>query len=96
MSAMAGPVPAASSACPSDGQLESLQSMAPEQIPAELALHLAACGRCQRRLLFGAPAGRQRSRQPPSLGRALVLVGVVLIALLLLLISLQKLTSLLD
>jgi hypothetical protein len=57
----------------------------PGGAPAELAAHLAACPRCQRRLLaMGAPpkATPGRRREPPPLWRTVVaVVGAILLVL---------------
>ena len=69
-------------ACLTDAQLAELQAAAPGRAPEALARHLASCDRCQARALFGSERamGGQRKAppEPPSVGRALVLAGVVL------------------
>ncbi len=55
------------------------------QAPPELALHVAACGRCQRRVLGlaeAAPGGA--ARRPAPLRTAIVLLALLLMGLLLL------------
>jgi len=71
--------------CLTDAQLGQLQSAVPGRAPETLARHLASCERCQARALFGAEhvVGRPRKapREPPSVGRALLLAGLVLAAM---------------
>jgi len=71
--------------CLTDAQLAELQEAAPGRAPEALARHLASCSRCQARALFGAErvAGRSRKPlpEPPSVGRVLWLVGLVLAAM---------------
>jgi hypothetical protein len=96
-----GPEPASGSEplsraarCLPDDQLLALQSVAPGRIPDEVAAHLASCERCQRRALFGASeAATLRARNPPSLQRAFLLIGVILAALVLFLVSLKMLVG---
>ena len=76
--------------CPSNEQLLALASMAPGQIPGEVAVHLASCERCQRRALFGAPQpATQRSKEAPSLRGAFLRVGLVLVVLAMALLSIR-------
>ncbi len=70
--------------CLSEDQIRSLQDAPPGQLPPELAAHLASCERCQSRALFGAArrTGLARAAPPtPSLGRALVLLAIVGLAM---------------
>ena len=71
--------------CLTDAQLAQLQSVVPGRAPEALARHLASCERCQARALFGerriVGGPRKAPPEPPSLGRALVLAGVVLAAI---------------
>ena len=71
--------------CLTDAQLTELQAAAPGRAPEALARHLASCDRCQARALFGAErvvgGPRKAPPQPPSVGRALLLAGVVLAAM---------------
>jgi hypothetical protein len=71
--------------CLTDVQLTELQAAAPGRAPEALARHLASCDRCQARALFGAErvAGgpRKAPPEPPSVGRALLLAGLVLAAM---------------
>ncbi len=80
--------------CLPRGEIDALRSLPPDAIPAEAAAHLAGCDRCQRLMLFGTlvpTTGRRKA--PPSLRRAFLLVGVVLAALVLFLVSLRILLS---
>jgi hypothetical protein len=70
--------------CLTDEQIASLQESLPGAAPAELAQHLADCERCQSRALFGAARSPGRKRAPPplpSIGRALALLAVVILAI---------------
>lgn len=70
--------------CLTDDQIASLRDAPPGQAPGELAQHLGACERCQSRALFGAVRRPVVTREPPqlpSLGRALVLLALVVLAM---------------
>jgi hypothetical protein len=70
--------------CLTDDQIASLRDAPPGQAPGELAQHLAGCERCQSRALFGAVRRPGVTREPPrlpSLGRALALLGIVVLAM---------------
>ena len=71
--------------CLTDAQLAELQAAAPGRAPEALARHLASCDRCQARALFGAERAvggpRKAPPEPPSVGRALLLAGLVLAAM---------------
>jgi hypothetical protein len=70
--------------CLSEEQIASLRESAPGQAPAELARHLAGCERCQSRALFGAvrkPGAKRDAPATPSLGRALLLLALVVLAM---------------
>jgi hypothetical protein len=83
--------------CLSDGQLAELEAAAPGRAPEELARHLASCGRCQARALFGRERALGGARKPmpelPSLGRALLLAGLALAAMGAFLWTLMKLAG---
>lgn len=69
--------------CLTDAQLAQLQAAVPGRAPEALARHLASCERCQARALFGAKrivvgGPKKAPPEPPSLGRALLLAGLVL------------------
>jgi len=70
--------------CLTDEELASLRDAPPGASPGELARHLAGCERCQSRALFGAVRSTRVKRQPPalpSLGRALALLAIVVLAM---------------
>jgi hypothetical protein len=82
--------------CLTDDELATLRDTAPGSAPAGLAQHLAGCERCQARALFGAvrsPGLRREPPQLPSLGRALGLLAIVLLALVALLWTLGRLVG---
>jgi hypothetical protein len=80
--------------CLSAEQVHALAAMEPGEIPGEIARHLAGCERCQRLALFGeAQTTARRVANPPSLRRAFLLVGIILVALIVFLISLQMLAG---
>jgi hypothetical protein len=80
--------------CLSREQLSLLQSAPPGQAPSEIALHLAACARCQERVLLGWERAPSRRVAPtPSLERLLVVVAVVLVALAMFFYSVLKLAG---
>jgi len=70
--------------CLSDDQLAALREAAPGAVATEQAQHLAGCERCQSRALFGAPRRPGLKREPPrlpSLGRALLLLAILVLAM---------------
>jgi hypothetical protein len=70
--------------CLTDDEIDSLRDVPPGAAPGELAHHLAGCERCQSRALFGAvrKTGLAREQpQLPSLGRALALLAMVILAI---------------
>jgi hypothetical protein len=78
----------------------ALQSAPPGGAPRDLALHVAGCGRCQQKLLESATAndplkrGKGKARPlAPSLGRTVLLAGLVLVAILFFLYTLRQLTG---
>jgi hypothetical protein len=75
----ASETPARRDRCLSAAEIVSLASLPPGEIPAELALHLAGCERCQRSALFGS-SPRPSPREPPSLKRAFLWIGIILAA----------------
>jgi len=88
----------ASPACLSDAQILEVQEAPPGGVSEDLAHHLAGCESCQQRALFGTVArttrgGPRRSFEAPSPGRALLLAGVVLLAIVLFLYSLLRLAG---
>ncbi len=85
MSSPAPPSAARPAVCLTDSEIADLQAAPPGRAPEALARHLASCERCQARALFGAarrPAKPGRAAPAiPSLGRALVLLGLVVAAM---------------
>jgi len=73
-----------------------LRGASPGDVPEDVARHLAACDRCQERVLFG-PVRRQRPRREippmPSSTRALVLLAVMAAVIVVFFITLQSLIS---
>jgi len=70
--------------CLTDDQVASLGEGAPGEAAPELAQHLAGCERCQSRALFGGVRRTGMRREPhslPSLGRALALLAIVVLAM---------------
>jgi hypothetical protein len=91
---MSGVAPGEAGGCLSREQVSLLQSATPGQAPPEIAQHLAACARCQERVLLG--WDRAPSRRPaatPSLERLLLVVGVVLVAIAMFFYSVLKLAG---
>ncbi|HJS59013.1 MAG TPA: hypothetical protein VKA01_13000 [Vicinamibacteria bacterium] len=81
--------------CLTPAGLMAVQKAAVGQAPAELAGHVAACARCQERLLAGgilAAVTRTKKNPPPRWRLAVVLVAVILL-LLSILFTLGRLTS---
>jgi hypothetical protein len=82
--------------CLTDAQLARLRESPPGGAPAELAQHLAGCGRCQERALFGSDRpGRAKRGAPrmPSLRRSLLLLALVVFAMAAFFWSLGQLTG---
>ena len=82
--------------CLTDEQLATLRDGAPGSVPPELARHLAGCESCQSRALFGANrrAGPKREAPKlPSIGRTLLLLALVLLAMAAFFWSLSRLTG---
>jgi hypothetical protein len=87
---------ASSTDCLTEQQITELQASAPGAVPGALAAHLASCERCQSRALFGAARRTGLKREPPklpSLGRALLLLGLVVLAMAAFFWSLGQLTG---
>jgi hypothetical protein len=81
--------------CLTDDEIASLRDVAPGAAPGELAQHLAGCERCQSRALFGAVRMTGITREPPqlpSLGRALALLAMVVLAIAFFFWTLRKLS----
>jgi hypothetical protein len=98
MSVPSGPGPSAlldAQGCLTEGGLRALQAGPPGRGPEALAVHLAACARCQDRMLAagvpGPRTGAPRRQVAPPLGRMLLLVGLILVSMLLFFVSLRRL-----
>jgi hypothetical protein len=81
--------------CLTEDQIASLRDAAPGTAPQDLALHLAACERCQSRALFGAARKTGLKREPPalpSLTRALALLAMVILAIVFFFWTLKRLS----
>ena len=81
--------------CVTEAGMAVIAAAPPGKVPPELASHLAACGPCQQRLLGG---GQERPRVPAKspkavLGRALLVVGAAVAAILGVLLTLSYLKS---
>jgi len=82
------------SGCLSEAGIAAVNAAVPGQIPSEGAAPLAACGRCQERVLSGgAPRPPRRGAPPalPSLRRAVVLMALVLLSVLIFFWTLSRL-----
>jgi hypothetical protein len=79
--------------CLSADELRALQSVDPGQLPAEVAVHLAGCERCQRQALFGSEPAAGRRKPAPSLREAFLRVVIVLVALAMVLVSIWMLVG---
>lgn len=76
--------------CLTDAGLDTLARAPVGQAPAELASHLAACLKCQERLLLrGAPRGPKKTPPPPW--RVWVVVGAAIFLLISVLVTLRRL-----
>jgi hypothetical protein len=97
MSVPAGPGASAlldAQGCLTEAGMRTLLAAPPGRGPEALAVHLAACGRCQDRVLAaGVPGPRTGApgRVAPPLGRMLLLVGLILVSMLLFFVSLHRL-----
>jgi hypothetical protein len=80
-----------------DSQIDEVRAAPPGRAPEALARHLASCELCQIRVLFGAErrTAKAAGYRPavPSLGRALVLLGVVVLAMAAFFYTLMKLAG---
>jgi hypothetical protein len=81
--------------CLTEAGMRALLAAPPGRGPEELALHLKTCSRCQDRLLAasvpGPRTGPPKRGGAPSLGRMLLLVGLILVSMLLFFASLRRL-----
>ncbi|HEY7515524.1 MAG TPA: hypothetical protein VIC87_13645 [Vicinamibacteria bacterium] len=83
------------SGCLSLDGIAAVGAAAPGRIPAELAAHLASCARCPERVLTGGvprPTRKERP-DPPSIKRALLLVGLIVLSIFAFLWTLRQLTG---
>ena len=83
------------SGCLSPAGIAAVGSAAPGRSPAEVAAHLASCARCQERVLTGGVPRppRKATGAPPSLKRAFLLVGLILLSILAILWTLRRLAG---
>ena len=83
------------SGCLTEAGIAAVTAAVPGQTPPEVAAHLAACGRCQERVLSGGLPRPPRKAAPPlpSVGRAFLLLGLILLATLLFFWTLRRLTG---
>jgi hypothetical protein len=83
------------SGCLSPAGIAAVSASAPGRIPPEVAAHLASCSRCQERVLAGGEsrAPRKQRTAPPSIKRALVLLGLIVVSILLFFWTLRQLTG---
>lgn len=86
--------------CLSESGLAAFRDAPPGAAPAEIAVHVTGCERCQNRLLLAGTPQLQRDakggRKPavtPSLGKTLLLAVLALAALLVALITLRRLAG---
>jgi hypothetical protein len=81
--------------CLTEAGMRALLAAPPGRGPEVLAVHLAACGRCQDRVLAagvpGPRTGGARRQAAPPLGRMLLLVGLILVSMLVFFVSLRRL-----
>jgi hypothetical protein len=83
--------------CLTDSEIASMRTGSSDVIPNATAQHIAACGLCQQRLLSSElpPKKRRDPGKPrevmPSIGRALVLAGLLVAAIALFLLTLRRL-----
>ena len=79
------PSPTHSSQCLTDDEVAQVGRVDPSDLPEPLALHLANCSRCQERALFGSEPRRGKTGSTPALpsvGRALGLLALLILAML--------------
>lgn len=81
--------------CLTEAGLAALQAAPPGQAPAELAGHLAACARCQERLLAGGAAAllARKKTEPPPAWRLVAIVVAALLLVVSVLVTLQRLAA---
>jgi hypothetical protein len=82
--------------CLTDAGIASLRAAEPGRARPELSAHLASCARCQQRILaLDAPAHRKAGppAKAPTLGRTLLLMALVLVAVVVALASMRYLVG---
>jgi len=76
--------------CLTDAGLDTLSRAPVGKAPAELAAHLAACPKCQERMLLrGSPRGPKKTAPPAW--RVWIVVGAALFLLISVLVTLRRL-----
>jgi hypothetical protein len=83
------------SGCLTEAGVAAVKSATPGRISPEVAAHLAACGRCQERILSGGVPRPPRKPMPdfPSVGRAFLVLALILFAALFFFWTLRQLTG---
>ena len=81
--------------CLTEAGLAALRNAPPGRAAPELASHVASCPRCQERVLaIDAPLhARGKKTAAPSLGRTLLLMGVILVVIVLALATMRHLVG---
>ncbi len=84
-----------SSGCLTEAGIAAVKSAVPGQTAPEVAAHLATCGRCQERVLTGGVPRPPRKEMPalPSVGRAFLMLALILFSIFFFLWTLRKLTG---
>lgn len=84
------------SGCLSEAGLAAVTAAVPGQIPSDVAAHLAACARCQERVLSGGaprPSRKGVLAAPPSLGRIVVLMALAVLSIIIFFWTLRRLVG---
>jgi len=81
--------------CLTEAGLAALRRALPGKAAPELAAHLAACPRCQERALsIDAPLhAKGKKAAAPSLGRTLLIMGVIVVVIVLALATMRHLVG---
>jgi hypothetical protein len=82
--------------CLSPEGIAAVAGSVPGRVAPEAARHLAACTRCQQRVLSGGVDRPRRKAQPPplpSVKRAMLLLGLVLVVVLFFFWTLHRLVG---
>jgi hypothetical protein len=89
--------PSTRNACLTDDEVAEVRAAAPAPVPEGLARHLAACSRCQERVLFGTePRRRRRLRDAsilPTPMRALILLAIMIAVMVVFFYTLNQLVG---